>query len=126
MANHRIERVNEQILKETAEIIRTVKDPRVSGAFVSVTRADCTADLKYCKIYYSVMGEHRDGDCGKGLAQAAGYIRSCLAKRMNLRITPELSFVNDESLRRGAHISELLSQIEKELDAADVGGDDDG
>ena len=88
-----------------------------------MTRADCTADLKYCKIYYSVMGEHRDGDCGKGLIQASGYIRSCLAKRLNLRVTPELTFINDESLRRGAHISELISRIEKELESSPSGED---
>lgn len=122
MANYRNERINEEIMKEMCEILRTVKDPRVAGAFVSITRVDCSADMKYCKIYYSVMGEHRQGDCGKGLKQASGYIRSSLAKNLNMRITPELSFINDESLKRGAHISELIKQIENELNEKDGNG----
>lgn len=114
MGLYRSERVNEEITREMAEILRTVKDPRVAGCFVSVTRADCSADMKFCKIYFSVMGEHRAGDCGKGLAQAGGYIRTQLAERLNLRITPELKFIQDDSIRHGARIDELLKQIENE------------
>ena len=119
MANYRKARVDEEIMKEMANILRTVKDPRVSGAFVSVTAVDCTADLKFAKIFYSVMGERRKGDTQKGLENASGYIRTCLAKALNLRITPELKFVESDAMKHGAHISELLKKVEAELDEAD-------
>lgn len=119
MANYRTGRVNEEITKALAEILRTVKDPRVSGAFVSVTAVDCSADLKFAKIFYSVMGERRKGDTQKGLENAAGYIRTQLARMLNLRITPELKFVSDDSMKHGAHISSLMKTIEEELREAD-------
>lgn len=105
--------------KELSEIIRTVKDPRVANAFVSITSVDCSADLKFAKIYYSVMGERREGDAGKGLENASGYVRTRLAEALNLRITPELKFVSDDSMKRGAHITELLHKVEQELKEAD-------
>ncbi len=120
MANYRKRRVDEEILKELSEIIRTVKDPRVANAFVSITSVDCSADLKFAKIFYSVMGERRAGDAGKGLENAAGYIRTRLASSLNLRITPELKFIPDDSMKRGAHITELLHKVEKELRDADA------
>lgn len=119
MANYRTGRVNEEITKALAEILRTVKDPRVSSAFVSVTSVDCSADLKFAKIFYSVMGERRKGDTQKGLENAAGYIRTQLARMLNLRITPELKFVSDDSMKHGAHISSLMKKIEAELEEAD-------
>ncbi len=119
MANYRKGRVDEEMRKELSEILRTVKDPRVSGAFVSITGVDCTPDLKFAKIYFSVMGERRAGDAGKGLENASGYIRTQLARNLNLRITPELKFISDDSMKRGAHITDLLKQVEKELDEID-------
>ena len=120
MANYRTGRVNEEIMKALAEILRNVKDPRVSNAFVSVTAVDCSADLKFAKIYYSVMGERRKGDTQKGLENATGFIRTQLARMLNLRITPELKFVADDSMKHGAHISSLMKQVEEELAAADA------
>ncbi len=120
MANYRTGRVNEEIMKALAEILRNVKDPRVSGAFVSVTAVDCSADLKFAKIWYSVMGERRKGDTQKGLEQATGYIRTQLARTLNLRMTPELKFVEDDSMKHGAHIHSLMRQIETELAEADA------
>ena len=119
MANYRIGRVNEEITKALSEILRTVKDPRVSGAFVSITGVDCSADLKNAKVFYSVMGEKRKGDTKKGLENASGYIRTQLAKMLNLRVTPELRFITDESMKYGAHISSLMKQVEEELREAD-------
>ena len=80
-------------MRALCEIIRTVKDPRVSTAFISIISVDCTPDLKNAKIRYSVMGERRKGDAQKGLENATGYIRTQIAKMLNLRITPEISFV---------------------------------
>lgn len=112
MANYRRGRVNEAIKQEMCDIIGDVKDPRVSGTFLSITMADCTADLKYCKIYYSVIGNDQDkADAQKGLESAAGFIRGQLARRLDLRITPELTFHYDDSISHGAHINDLLKSV---------------
>ena len=111
MAKYRQGRINDEMQKELAEILRDVKDPRVSGAFISVLAVDATPDLKYAKVFYSVlMGDKKE--IAKGLRSSAGYIRGQLAKRMNLRMTPELTFHEDHSIEHGAHISKLLSGIE--------------
>ncbi len=108
MAKYRQGRINEEMYKEAANIIRTVKDPRVSGAFVSVTGADVTPDLKYAKIYYSVMqGDKKE--VARGLKSSAPYIRGQLAKALNLRVTPELTFVEDTSIAYGAKIEKIIS-----------------
>lgn len=110
MANYRRGRINDEVQKELASILRDVKDPRVSGAFVSVTAVDVTPDLKYAKIYYSsLQGDKKE--VAKGLKAATGYIRSQIAQRLNLRITPELTFIVDDSVAHGAHISKLLNSI---------------
>lgn len=119
MANYRTGRVNEELMKALCEIVRTVKDPRVSTSFISITAVDCTPDLKNAKIWYSVMGERRKGDTQKGLVNATGYIRTQIAKMLNLRITPELKFIPDDSMKHGAHISNLMKQVEEELREAD-------
>ncbi len=111
--NSRINRINEEISKEICAILRTVKDPRVAQAFISVTNVDTTADLKYSKIYYSVLGEH-DAELAKGLKSALGYIRHELAQRLDLRITPELKFIPDDSMEKGSHISELIAKVSRE------------
>lgn len=111
MAKYRRGRINEEMVKELSSILREIKDPRVSDAFVSVTAADVTPDLKFAKIYYSVMsGDSKE--VGKGLKSASGYIRKRLAETLNLRQTPELSFVTDDSIAYGAHINSLLNKIE--------------
>ncbi len=119
MSKYRSDMVNGEIMRELTEILRTVKDPRVTTSFISITAVDCSADLKFAKIYYSVMGERRKGDSQKGLENASGYIRTQLAKNLNLRMTPELKFILDTSIKHGAHISSLLKGIEKELAEAD-------
>lgn len=111
MAKYRRGRINEEIQKEMTMILRRVKDPRVSGAFISVTAADCTADLKYAKIYYSAMGADPK-EVAKGLKAATGFIRRELASSLNLRITPELTFLPDNSIAYGAHIAAVLENLE--------------
>ena len=91
-------------------ILRDVKDPRVSGAFISVTAAEVTPDLKFAKVYYSaLMGDKKE--IKRGLQSSAGFIRGQIAKRMNLRITPEITFVEDGSIEYGAKISKILEGI---------------
>ena len=108
MANYRRGRINDEIQREMTSILRKVKDPRVSDAFISITAADCTGDLKYAKIYYSALsGDPKE--IAKGLKAANGFIRRELAHSLNLRITPELTFIPDNSIAYGAHISAILN-----------------
>ena len=111
MANYRRGRINDEMQKELAAIMREVKDPRVSGAFISITGVEATPDLKFAKVYYSVLtGDKKE--IAKGLKSSAGFIRGQLARKMNLRMTPELTFCEDNSIAYGAHISKILSGIE--------------
>ena len=111
MANYRRGRINDEMQKELAMVLREVKDPRISNAFISVTAVDVTPDLKYAKVFYSAMnGDSKE--VAKGLKSSAGYLRRQLAQRMNLRMTPELTFYEDHSIAHGAHISKLLNSIE--------------
>ncbi len=124
MAKYRRGRINEEIQKEMTVILRKVKDPRVSDAFISVTAADCTADLKYAKIYYSALsGDAKE--VAKGLKAATGFIRRELASSLNLRITPELTFLPDTSIAYGAHIASILNNLEiSEEDETETDGED--
>lgn len=110
MANYRRGRINDEMQKELAQILREVKDPRVSEAFVSITGVDVTPDLKYAKVYYSALrGDKKE--VYLGLKSSAGFIRRMVAQRMNLRATPEFTFVEDTSIAHGAHIATLLNSI---------------
>ena len=121
MAKYRQGRINDEFQKEVAMILREVKDPRVSGAFVSVTAAEVTPDLKYAKIYFSaILGEK--SEVKKGLVSASGFLRRTLSQTLNLRITPELTFCEENSIEHGAHIAKLLNNIE--ITAQDNGEDD--
>ena len=111
MANYRRGRINEEMQKELTMILRRVKDPRVSEAFISITAADCTPDLKFAKIYYSVMGGDQK-EVAKGLKAASGFIRRELANSLNLRITTELTFVADDSVAYGARIASILNTLD--------------
>ena len=111
MAKYRRDRINDEMRREMMDFLRKVKDPRVQDAFVSVTAVDCTADLKYAKIYYSALrGDEKE--LAKGLKAATGFIRRELAAGLNLRITPELTFVRDSSITYGAHISSILNTLD--------------
>lgn len=110
MANYRRDRVNDEMQREMVEIIRDVKDPRISGAFLSITHCDVTPDLKFAKVYFSVMDADTE-QVKKGLKSASGFIRKQLAERLNMRMTPQLDFIHDNSMEHGAHISKLLRDI---------------
>ena len=112
--NNRMTRINDEILKELSQIIRgEIKDPRV-GVMTSVLRVDTTPDLKYCKVFVSVLGneEEKDGVM-KGLKNATGFIRRLLAQRVNLRNTPELIFKLDDSVEYSIRMSKLIYEISK-------------
>ena len=119
MAGYRRARINDETVKALSVIVREVKDYRVSGALVSITGADVTPDLKFAKVYFSVIGG--DGkEVRQGLESANGFIRKRLAQTLNLRITPEIKFYEDTSMEYGANISRLLNKIEPELRAAEA------
>ena len=107
MANNRIGRINEEIQRELSTLIRSVKDPRVTG-MISITAVDTTPDLKYAKIYVSMLDKSDCTQVLKGLKSAAGWLRRELGHSLNLRYTPELTFVRDDSIDQGAHILDLL------------------
>lgn len=107
MASNRIGRINEEIQRELASLIPNVKDPRVSG-LISVTAVDTTPDLRYAKIYISVLDKSDCAQVLKGLKSASGYLRRELGHALQLRYTPELTFVRDDSIDQGAHILDML------------------
>ncbi len=111
MAKNRIGRINEEIQRELASLFPQVKDPRVSG-MISITAVDTTGDLRYAKIFISPLEKHNGKELLKGLKSASGWLRRELGQSLNLRYTPELIFVLDDSIDKGAHILELLRNTE--------------
>ena len=107
-------RINAEVRKEIQSIIMNgLKDPRVSP-MTTVTDARVTADLRYCTVYVSVYGgPDAEEQTLEGLKKASGYIRSELARTVNLRITPELRFAADRSMAYGAHIDSVLDELKK-------------
>ena len=108
MASNRINRINEEIQKELSSLFRTLKDPRVQGGMVTITHVDTTTDLRWCRVFVSVLDKTQEKDVVKGLKSAAGYLRRDLGPTIKLRYTPELQFVADDSIEYGAHILEML------------------
>lgn len=114
MASNRIGRINEEIQRELAAQIRSLKDPRVSGTgMVSVIRVNTTPDMRYAQVFISVLDKAQEKDVLKGLKSAAGFLRRELGSSLRLRYTPELQFVADDSIEHGAHILELLRDVER-------------
>ena len=111
MPSNRIGRINEEIQRELASLLRTVKDPRVHG-MVSITAVDTTSDLRYAKVYVSVLDQSDVNEVLKGLKSAGGYLRRALGAALSLRYTPELVFERDDSMAKGAHILSLLRDPE--------------
>ena len=113
-------RVNTEVMHELSNILRGgIKDPRVAE-FTSVVAVEVAPDLKTCKAYISVMGSDEEKkDTIAGLRSAEGYVRRQLAKRLNLRNTPEIQFVLDQSIEYGVHMSRLIDEVNKETPERD-------
>ena len=106
-------RINGEVQRELSNIIRELKDPRV-GIMTSVTAVEVTPDLKYCKAYISVLGDDETkAETLAGLKSAAGFIRRELARTVNLRNTPEIKFIMDESIENGMRMSKLIDDVRK-------------
>ena len=112
MSNNRIGRINEEIQRELSNLIRTVKDPRVHG-LVSITAVETTSDLRYAKVFVSVLDKSDVNEVVKGLKSAGRYLRRELGGALSLRYTPELIFEQDDSIDKGAHILELIEKLDK-------------
>ena len=113
MASNRIGRINEEIQRELSDQFRRLKDPRVPSGMVSITRVDTTGDLRHATIYVSALDKSKEKDILKGLKSASGFLRRELGHALQLRYTPELQFVADDSIQYGAHILEVLRDPEK-------------
>ena len=117
MASNRIGRINEEIQKELASLLRNLKDPRVQDTMISVTHVETTPDLRYAKVYVSFLEEDKAKDALKGLKSAGGYLRRELGRALNLRYTPELVWALDDSITYGAKMLKLINSLEVEQDA---------
>lgn len=104
-------RINGEVMKVISEAIRYSKDPRISP-FTSVMDVEVAPDLKTCKVWVSVMGDDEERKrCEEGLGSAAGYIRSTLAKELNMRYTPELRFIMDDSIEYAINMSKKIDEV---------------
>ena len=123
--NNKLERTNEDVRYVLSQLLPRVKDPRVQqGGLISITRAAVTGDLRYCKVYVSVLGELNEKEFKRGLKSAAPWLRHELGSALDLRYTPELIFELDKSIEHGARMSALIDALElpreeKEDDDAD-------
>ena len=112
MASNKLARTNDDIQFVLSKLINEVKDPRVQQGMISVTRVETTGDLRYSKVWLSVMGMRDEKEFKKGLKSASGWLRRELGNSMNIRYTPELVFEVDHSIEYGAHISEVISSLD--------------
>ena len=128
MPKYRRARINDEVARVISEALREVKDPRVKNEMITITSCDVSGDLKFAKVYFSVYGAKPENikEIKKGLCSAAGFLRRAIAEKINLRITPDLTFVRDEGVKHGAEISKLLREIAKDTaDSAEPEGEDD-
>ncbi|HJB33645.1 MAG TPA: 30S ribosome-binding factor RbfA [Candidatus Blautia merdipullorum] len=114
-------RINAEVQHELANLIRGgIKDPRIHP-MTSVTAVEVAPDLKTCRAYISVLGDEEEKrNTLQGLKNAEGYIRRQLAKTINLRNTPEIRFILDESIEYGVAMSKLIDEVSKKEDAQEV------
>jgi ribosome-binding factor A len=110
----RSERVGDLLLKEISQILlKEIKDPRIG--FATLTKVEVSKDLRYSKVYVSILGEEAEKiSAMEGLSSAAGYIRGELWKRLRIKYIPELTFKLDNSIEYGDHIAQILEKIKKE------------
>lgn len=119
-------RINGEVQKELSRIISMeVKDPRINP-MTSVVSVEVTPDLKFAKAYISVLGDEESKQATKeGLKKASPFIRSQLAKRLNLRNTPELTFVLDQSIEYGVNMSKMIEEVTKDIRHDEESTDED-
>lgn len=124
MASNRIGRINEEIQRELSDLLRELKDPRVHKTMLSITRVETTPDLRYAKVYVSLLDKEYTKETVAGLKSSSGYLRRELGRSLNLRYTPELQWQADDSITHGAHILDILSKLDIPEDTDDEASDD--
>ena len=120
MASNRIGRINEEIQKELASLLRNLKDPRIQDTLISITHVETTPDLRYAKVYVSFLQEERAKEALKGLKSAGGYLRRELGRALQLRYTPELTWALDDSITYGAKMMKLINSLDVKKDEEEV------
>lgn len=111
MSSHRMDRISEEVKRELSTVIRELKDPRLP-TMVSVVTVRVTKDLKFAKAHISIMGDAQvKKDAIAALNGASGFIRREIGHRLDLRATPEFTFVEDDSIEYGSHINEVLKNL---------------
>ena len=112
---NRLNRINEELRKEISQIISfELKNPDATG-LISITKVKITPDLKYAKVYVSLLNSKNEDKTIQAIQNSAGFIRSLIAKRINLRITPELVFEKDDSIEYGMKIDSILKEIKHDI-----------
>ena len=124
MASNRIGRINEEIQRELSELLRELKDPRVHKTMLSITHVETTPDLRYAKVFVSLLDKEYTKDTLAGLKSSSGYLRRELGRSLQLRYTPELQWQADDSITQGAHILDILSKLDIPEDNEDETADD--
>ena len=112
MASNRINRINQDLQFALSDLIRSLKDPRVQQSMVTITKVEATGDLRYAKVYISVLDKEKSKDTLKGLRSAGGFLRREISARMQLRYTPELVFEEDHAIEHGARIFDILATLD--------------
>lgn len=118
MAGYRIDRISEDIKREIVAVMRELKDPRVQGKLLTVVKVEVSSDASFAKVFVSSMNGIDDAKTAvKGLDSAMGYIRREVGHRLDLRKTPELKFVADDSIEHGMNIARMLDDLKEDEDA---------
>ncbi len=118
---NRMSRVDEELKKEISNIITyDLKDPNITG-LISVTKVKVSGDLKYAKVYVSMLNAKDNKQVLAALKKSAGFVRTEIAKRINLRTTPEIIFIFDDSIEYGSRIDTILKEVIKDIKPEDKG-----
>ena len=113
--SNRLNRIDEEMKKEISHIITyDLKDPNITG-LISVTKVKVSGDLKYAKVYVSMLNAKDNKQVLAALKKSAGFVRTEVAKRINLRTTPEIIFIFDDSIEYGARIDTILKNVIKDI-----------
>lgn len=112
--SNRLDKINEELKRELSAIINyELKDPKITG-IVTITSVKITPDLRYAKAYISILNSKNNEETLRGLKNASGFLRSEIAKKINLRVTPEIVFAIDSSIEYGSKIDSILRDLKKE------------
>lgn len=112
MPSNKLARTNDDIQRVLAAKLREIKDPRIQQGMISVMRVETTGDLRYAKVWLSVLGLENEKEFRRGLKSASGWLRHELGQSLELRYTPELVFEVDHSIEYGAHISQVIQSLD--------------